>query len=186
MFTKTLIASVLAYSQVSARYMWGSCPSDVAHVSPIDMDKLSGTWYEVEKDAGFPMTIGAECTFQRYGKNANGNHDLWYGAYQTMMWMGYQGVRGEVICKDGADCEQTMPDFEKKSDDNKKKDKEAEFNVLDTDYENYMIQYFCWETWMGTMDYIIISSREKTLSLENLRKARNVIRAKVPSYNYDW
>jgi hypothetical protein len=127
-------------------------------------------------DSSFPWGGMSDCSFTQYSANNAGSYDLWYGA--RSFWKGFSGVKGEVVDVDGEAPYQTMPDFN---------DKKLPFNVLATDYENYLVMYSCSTSFIGSFDVTSIYSREN-IPLEKglLLKAIDDIKATVGSfYPYD-
>ena len=170
----------LALTGTSARMSFGECPKDVENVTNLDKARYSGMWYEIEKDMSFPMTMGADCTYKNFTVDSNGDLDLWFGAYYWPAFS-YNGVGGTMYCTAGnkETCEATMTGTGAK--------REA-FPVLATDYETYDIGYYCMDMIKGFMkaDFVMIYGREKTMSAEKLEEVRNIIRAKIPEYGYDF
>ena len=167
-------------SLASSRMSFGKCPT-LDWVTDLDVDRMQGKWYEVEKEAGFPFTLGYDCTFQELAKASDDDLNLKFGAWNTMM-LGYTGESGKLYCPSGQEdtCKLNMPDFEEK----------IAFNILATDYDNYQIMYPCMQMIdaMGVMvkiDYHLIFVR-KVLSEEKMNEIRDIIREKAPEYAYDW
>ena len=181
--SKSLIGTTLL-SLASSRMSMGGCPT-LDWVTDLDVDRMQGKWYEVEKEAGFPFTMGFDCTFQELEKASSTDLDLKFGAWNNMM-LGYTGVKGKMYCPSGQEntCLATMEDG---SSDPEEK---IAFNILATDYDNYQIMYPCMQMIdaMGVMvklDYHLIFVR-KTLSEEKMDEIRDILREKAPEYNYDW
>ena len=125
------------------------------------------------------MTIGSSCTFKDFTVDSNGDLDLWFGAYNPMMFS-YGGANGKMYCEDGMSetCEATMGDSENRS----------AFPILATDYTTYDIGYYCMDMIDNVMkaDFIMVYSREKEMSEETMQTVKDIINEKVPSYNYNW
>ena len=159
----------------------GSCP-EVENMPTLDKAAYAGLWYEVEKDPMFPMTMGASCTFKEFTLDDNGDLDLWFGAYQTMMF-NYYGVGGKMFCEEGMDqtCEATMGK-------NPETDKRSPFGILATDYTSYDIGYYCMDMIDGYLkaEFVLVYSRTPEMSDETRETVREIINEKVPSYWYDW
>lgn len=179
---KALSFAALA-SLAEARMSLGACPA-VDYVENLDMTAYSGKWYEIEADPMFPFTMGTDCLFKEFTMKPNDEQDmdLWFGGWNLMMG-GYFGVDGKMWCDPSMDktCEATMGSGDKKS----------PFGILATDYSTYDIGYVCMQMVdsLGIMvkaDFYLIYGREATMSEEKLNEARDIIREKVPEYNYDW
>ena len=118
-----------------------------------------------------------QCTYKKFTEDADGNHDLHFGAYYPLMFQ-YGGVGGKVYCE-GSDCEATMGSSDNRS----------EFRVLATDYTTYDIGYVCMDMIDTVMkaDFIMISSRDNSkLSDDTKNTVANIINEKVPGYNFAW
>ena len=66
-----------------------------------------------------------------------------------------------------------------------KSDKKTDLDILATDYDNYSIIYTCKEQ-MGGMSHVSwlnISSREQTMSDEDLAKVHEVISEQLPEFD---
>ena len=110
----------------------GKCP-DVDYMDTFDTAAYAGLWYEIERDGMFPYTMGSSCTFKEFTLDSNGDLDLWFGAYQPMMFS-YSGVGGKMYCDASMDstCEATMTESG---------DARAPFNILATDYSTYKSEH---------------------------------------------
>lgn len=160
----------------------------------MDVDQYAGMWYGQEVDWMFPFTLlPSSCDFKRFTKNADGNLDLWFGANSNLM--GAMGVDGELFCNkdefvhlDHSDtCEANMAG----------KNQHKPFAVLNTDYTDIDVGYYCMELlpeWMTkripfdiqlSTDIATIYSREQNISPESLEKARKIIQDSVPEYQWD-
>ena len=105
--SKTLIGTTLL-SLASSRMSMGKCPT-LDWVTDLDVDRMQGKWYDVEKEAGFPFTFGCDCTFQELKKISNDDLDFKAGTWNNMM-LGYGGDSGKLYCPSGQDntCMATM------------------------------------------------------------------------------
>ena len=175
---KQIVLSAL-FACASAKMSFGKCP-DVNQVESLDKAAYAGLWYETERDMMFPMTMGSKCTFKDFTLDSNGDLELWFGAYQPMMFS-YSGVGGMMYCDESMDetCEATMGETS---------DKRSPFGILATDYENYDIGYYCMDMIENVMkaEYIMVYSRTKEMSDETKQIVKDIINEKVPSYNYNW
>ena len=64
---------------------------------------------------------------------------------------------------------------------------EANYQVLDTDYENYAIVHSGSSTLFGLacVEFVCVLSRTPELSDDDILKVRNTIRKKLPKYDYE-
>ena len=157
---------------------FGNCP-EVDNVTTLDMDRYAGKWYQIEQDAMFPFTMGAQCTYKEFTKDSNGDFDLWFGNYN---WFEYKGTGGKMYCPPNSKetCTATMTAVPNEP--------AQPFPVLATDYETYDVGYYCMDMIKGVMkaDFVMVFSRTPTMEASTLEKVRNIIREKVPEYAYDW
>merc|ERR1719329_590557 len=179
LLTSAIVASLI--STADARMSFGACPK-VSGVTTLDSAKYAGMWYLNEKDAMFPYGMMSECVYKKFTLDANGDMDLWFQAYDPMMF-DYSGVGGKMYCTANSDpaCQATMGSS----------DKRADIPILATDYENYDIGYYCMEmiNALGLVvkaDFVFISGREQNMSEEKLEEARQIVRDMVPEYSLDW
>ena len=183
-FFATALAAILGTTD--ARMGFGACPTDITFQT-IDQDQFAGTWYEVQRDALFPMELGAECVTSVYKKNAEGGMDYFYRGYYWSMFFQYMGVGGSL-----SDCDKGTPDTwsckstmnVSKSDD-KSKDTSYPFKIISTNYDRWAIMYSCLAPMgdMMSMDFVWIYSRTQTLTDDEMAEVRSVIRSQMPVYN---
>ena len=158
-------AAALALAMTADARMWfGGCP-DVPMLSSLDQARFAGNWYEIERDAIFPMEMGQECSTQNYRVNSEGTLDLYFRA--DIMW-NYSGIGGTMDCSndsdDGTCTNVTMRPEGRES--TKSGDSGISIDVLATDYENWQVMYVCGEMMWGAgfMQWVLISSRQPTIS----------------------
>ena len=104
-----------------------------------DPARLSGKWYEVVRDNQNPWTLGTSCVtkeFSPYNEQEK-KLDLYFRCHWQMKF-GYMGIGGSLYqCDEGSanswTCKATMGSSSKRSD----------FNIFETDYDNYEILYYC-------------------------------------------
>ena len=59
----------------------------------------------------------------------------------------------------------------------------ADHLIVATDYENYTITYFCYESWWwGAEENLFIYTRDKSFSVNDLDQWSQIIEEKVPTY----
>ena len=99
------------------------------------------------------------------------------------MMGGYIGGGGKMYCDASMKqtCEATMGGG----------DNRAPFGILATDYTTYDLGYYCMQMvdqWgiLVKADFFMIYGRETTMSDDKLNEVRDILKEKVPEYNYDW
>ena len=176
---KQIVLSAALLAGANAKMSLGKCP-DVQNMETFDKSAYAGLWYEIERDPMFPFTMGSSCTFKDFTLDSNGDLELWFGAYQPMMFS-YSGVSGMMYCDESMDetCEATMKETG---------DARAPFGILATDYETYDIGYYCMDMIENVMkaEFVMVYSKSQEMSDETKQVVKDIINEKVPSYNYDW
>ncbi len=165
-----------------ARMWFGGCPA-VPKVDSLDSARFAGPWYEIERDAIFPMEMGQECETQNYRLNDQGTLDLYFRA--EIMW-NYGGIGGTMDCNNASQegtCKATM-----KPEGKEPIEGDGTIDILATDYENWQVMYVCGEMlWgAGNMQWVLISSRQPTLSDEHLAEAYAAIENSLPGFALGW
>ena len=62
----------------------------------------------------------------------------------------------------------------------------ANYNVIDTDYDNYLIVYDCFNTWYGArQESAWIMTRKPVPDASYVKTLESVLKQKVPGYNQD-
>ena len=144
----------------SARISAGKCPQ-VEYVKNFDSRAYAGKWYEQVRDRMNVYTLNADCVTKEFSLNSAGDVDLYLRAYYGGL-LSYKGINGTMYqCKEGSPttftCMATMGTSTERS----------PFNILDTDYKNYDIVYYCKDL-AGFMksESFAVSSREEHMSHE--------------------
>ena len=124
--------------------------------------------------------MGQECTTQQYKVQADGTSRFKFRGYFWMMMFQYMGVEGSLVqCgQDASDtCKITMDKYGGEP---------SKYTILDTDYDNYFIQYTCDDTWLfgfAKTEWLSINARTETLSPTQLSDLHSKVLALLPSYD---
>ena len=112
-----------------------------------------GKWYEIVRDRLNPYTISTDCVTKEFGLNADGDVDLYFRGYYSILFR-YNGIDGTLYqCDEGTPstwtCMATMGG----------RPKRHPIKMFDTDYENYEIYYDCTEFAGFKTESFAVSSR---------------------------
>ncbi|CRK89848.1 CLUMA_CG003458, isoform A [Clunio marinus] len=150
----------------------GGCPN-VHVVQNFDLHRYLGLWYEVKKYP-FIFTLGGKCITAEYGLNANGtvsvfNKQIRNGREETILGSARiirSGVLGVTFSN--------VP-FQT----------EANYNVLDTDYQSYAVVYSC-NSFLSLVNgrIVWILTRTRFPSQAVIDKAYQVMRSNGLSTSY--
>lgn len=131
MKTYQAVLAALMANGASARLWVGACP-EMNWISPFDSAAFAGQWYEQSKDAVFYFGGKSKCSTAEYTLNSEGTLDTAFRAKKAMG--GYGGAPpGTLDCSESSNCELTMAGS----------DKSVQWGILDTDYENWQVSYWC-------------------------------------------
>ena len=178
-----LLASAIAAA--NARMWFGECPAFRPQEN-FDNERFAGKWYEVERDPWFPMemmTMGWSCTTQNYRSTGSGNLDLYYRAFTWTMG-GYGGIGGDTTpCTDD-----TCTWMVSMKPEGKETTGRSPINILATDYDNWQVMYVCGSMMNDAMNmqWVLISSREQTISEQHKAEAYAAIEERLPGFALGW
>ena len=153
--TMTMAAIMAALVSTSTGKLgFGACP-EVNFMTKLDMDAFQGHWYIVKRDdAKNPMYMSRcpSMEFQNLGGDKGQIHATSYVGEET----GYKQFNASLIeCgeHDNSTCSVTNPRW---------KNKKYPFTILATDYDNYLVYYFCYPFAYGTMNFQIMFIGSRT------------------------
>ena len=177
--TLTLALGALL-STTSAKLGFGSCP-EVNFVTDLNMDEFMGRWYVVKRDdAKSPMYM-SRCPSMEFMNLGDGNgklHATTYVGDET----GYKQFNASLVeCgqHDNSTCMVKNAKW---------KNKMYPFTLLATDYDNYLVYYFCYPFAYGTMNFQMVMIGSRTTSMpegDKLEEVNNVIKEQLPEYDLD-
>ena len=153
----------------------GTCPS-FERMEDFDLSQYYGRWFEQVRDKSTFYEVGDECVCANYSDLGDGNtrvrnnnwneKDGWTGGVTTAYDVGVEGGI-YVSWSGGAPPAGTQPNY----------------NIIDTDYDNFTIIYDCGEYKGSPIENLWILSRTPVLSDEKLNEAKSIIAEKLPSYD---
>ena len=153
---KTLSATALFLAgQSEAKWSKGTCP-EVPTVQNLDASRYVGKWYEMARDQQIPFELGASCTTAHYTVRDDGDLDVANRSWYWYAFGQYISVHGKARC-DTAHGECTVGFF------GQPVTGEANYRVLNTDYDNYSVVYNCSPFGMGKFEVMWLLSRNNTL-----------------------
>ena len=125
-----------------------------------DAERYMGTWYEIMHTQNQPFQSDhAKCVTAEYTKLTDDGHFKVYNSSKgRFFWFPRFGIHGDAKCPADEEPGQCYVKFFAPF---TRWDKEPNYQVVDTDYENYSIVYSCDE---DDMQYLWILSRTPTIS----------------------
>jgi apolipoprotein D and lipocalin family protein len=167
---KTAIAVTLAFIGVANAYIsTGECPTPTLKAN-FDATKYMGLWYEQARDGGMPWESN-DCQQARYALNADGTVSVKNTQYNPSS--GQVEVATATATFDGAKGSVKFFEYAPAGD----------YEVLDTDYENFAIVYSCSSYYLAKAEYIWILTRASDISDSLMFSSLQTIRNKVPEYD---
>lgn len=170
----TVSATLALLGLVQAGGELGSCPA-VQLQENFDAVRYQGTWYEQARDKAMYFE-NYDCQQARYHLYS----DLTLRVHNSQL-NPKTGLIEDAFANgtcNGAQCSikfDQQPFFAPKGD----------YRVVETDYDNYSIVYSCTEVLgFGKFHYVWILTRAQTISDDIKKRADEVLKAKVPSYDY--
>ena len=179
---KLSILLLLTANTVNSRMVIGSsCPSvDSYALSTIDTSRLTGSWYEVEKDGMFPWTMTCSCTTQEFQLAPSGDLRYTFKCSSWMMMGLYGEAKGSMRNCANTDIEGTC---------------ESNMDVASESWgtrnyvaveDDWMATYKCYDSdGMSKTDYLMINHRKPDPSKEELEAIHTQIKQKIPDYDFD-
>lgn len=167
---KSIIFATLALCGfVNAGISQGSCPVP-ALPQNFDAVKYMGLWHEQARDGGMPWESN-DCQQARYALNADGT----VAVHNTQYNPSTDSVDGAtaVATFDGAHGKVKFFWYAPAGD----------YQVLDTDYENFAIVYSCDTYYVAKTEYIWILTRQQVVDDSVIMKALKTLKEKVPDYD---
>ena len=176
------IAQVSAFAMaagVQAGYNWGGCPK-VEPMQDFDLTKYQGQWYEIIRDELMVFSLLSGCVQAYYEINADGSVMVDNTAhYMGLGW--FDQPVGQAVVSD-----QNPASLVVSFGGTPTSDERANYNIIDTDYDNYVIIYSCEEQWGGWLstEYFWILARTPTIPLEELVDIVTIVGEKLPEYDF--
>ena len=136
-----------------------------------------GTWYEQKAD----FFWSGECTTATYTAMANTDIEVKNRAWFWWFFLTYFTLSGSATClTTQAECWVTFNLGGNRPDTTAEK---ANYNIIQTDYENYTVIYACSDTWYGSkQESAWILTRTPTITAERYKTYENILTSAIPSY----
>jgi len=176
----TALLLTVPFTQVEGRLSGNKCPAvDTYALRTVDVDRLEGNWYQVQKDMMFPWTMTCECSTQEYKKQDNGDSRFVYRCYSWMMAFQYVDAKGSMInCLNNdtaTSCQSTM---------------DGVGSIGDSNYlaieDDWFATYICNDDLLGFThtDYVIINHRQKNVTRQQILDIQAQLKVKLPNYDF--
>ena len=179
--TGMVLASLMMLSEspVNAGYGFGKCPSPAEN--SVDINRYLGRWYSITADWTIPFQgpwIG--CVNANYALNDDGSVKVFNYAY---VWP-WSFTAGLTSIEGAAQCFPTEGKCNVAFFSDPSVDGKRNYQIIDTDYDNYSIVYNCDEYLGGLIynNYFWILSRTPTMSSQEYDARYATISEAVPSY----
>lgn len=148
-----VLCLLVLFPLASAKLGWGGCPKQQL-VANFDINKYLGDWFEYVRDSSMPFESG-ECSTAHYELKANGKVKVLNSEVrEDGEW---HVAEGEAYC-DGntAQCHVRFSNLSPFGD----------YEVLDTDYNNYTVVYSCTSFWFFHAEAGWVLTRDATFNAE--------------------
>lgn len=169
MFKNLIVATLALVGFVNAGISVGSCPTPTLQenfVAPTYM----GLWYEAARDAGMPWESN-DCQQARYHINPDGTVGVLNSQYDPKLDQVTNATA--VATFNGAQGKVKFFPFAPAGD----------YRVLYTDYNNFAVVYSCDTFLLAKTEYIWILTRAEEAVEEDVLKALQILKEKVPLYD---
>lgn len=155
------------------------CPRDYSPMESLDLDRYLGTWYEIHRDKFTPFEILLGCDIAEYTANDDGTITVKNSGHRPIQ--GWSSVEGSAVLADTGDAS-LIVSF---SGNTPSPSDEANYTVLDTDYETYSIVYSCGNIFgLASFDFLWILAREPQLDDQKMLELIGKIEDKLPDYGF--
>lgn len=148
---KCVILFLACLAVVSCGFKWGGCPTYTRNMESFDITRYTGKWYEIAREKSTPFQKG-DCTTAQYSQNEEGSVTV---LNTELLPNGqYQSAQGKAIS--------TSDPFRFKvsfSDSFFGKLFKGDYQVVETDYDNFSIVYSCTDLLVGRIEYYWLLSR---------------------------
>eukprot|EP00353_Schmidingerella_taraikaensis_P005373 CAMPEP_0185570982 /NCGR_PEP_ID=MMETSP0434-20130131/3081_1 /TAXON_ID=626734 ORGANISM="Favella taraikaensis, Strain Fe Narragansett Bay" /NCGR_SAMPLE_ID=MMETSP0434 /ASSEMBLY_ACC=CAM_ASM_000379 /LENGTH=205 /DNA_ID=CAMNT_0028186213 /DNA_START=12 /DNA_END=629 /DNA_ORIENTATION=+ len=166
----------------SATIHYGKCPRYL-RLYEFDIHRFMGTWYEISKDKFNIDEIGASCTTVNFTLQPNGYITVYNRALEPVR--GYIKSAGKGIESQVTALGSLVIDYEGMP----AVDQPGNFNILETDYENYALVYNCQAKsrfgFSMRNESFSILARSQSLSDDLLAQLAEQTKSYLPNYDYD-
>lgn len=164
----SILIVCFAFLQLSsAKFNWGGCPT-LSKVQNFDLSRFLGDWFEAARDASAPFESG-ECSIAHYELTEAGTVKVVNSEYRAdNKWY---SAEGEAYCEGTeGQCYVRFSNYSPY----------ADYEVLDTDYDNYAVVYSCFNLYFARWDLgwvLVRDSRFKIYEqIETLSKLTGIMK----------
>ena len=165
---KILLFTAALTAIVTARTSGGQC-SDPQLQPNFDATKYTGVWFNAGRDKMSVFENG-NCEQARYSINADGTLRVYNSQYDNATDT-LSTADGNAVC-DGPHCQVKFFWFSPN----------ADYRVMDTDYENYALVYACNDIFLGKVDLVWILTRSQNPEQKYIDQALATLKARVGEY----
>jgi apolipoprotein D and lipocalin family protein len=167
---KLLTIFIVCLVAINCDVRWGRCEPVQREMKSFDLNRYLGTWKELAHSKSIPFQSG-ECTQADYSLNDDGTVRV----YNTEVINGHlKGVVGRA--------EPTENPFQLKvsfSDTFWGKLFKGDYQVVDTDYESYVVVYSCTNLVLAKNEFVWILSRTGEVSAERFEQLTSYVEKKL-------
>jgi apolipoprotein D and lipocalin family protein len=150
-FFKVLSLVIILAASINCDFQWGGCPSYKRDMESFDITKYVGKWFEIAREKTTPFQNG-DCTTAEYSLNNDGSVKV----VNTQLLPNGKKKSGIGKATPTSDPFILQVAF---SDTFWGKLFKGDYQVVETDYENYSIVYSCTDLVVGRIEYYWILSR---------------------------
>ena len=175
------VASLLA-SNVQASIKMGPCRDPVVK-QDFDVAAYMGFWYEQSRDKYTVFETFGKCTNSHYTLNEDGTVRVRNNAhYRLVGWIGNTGVA--IVADPEKDEGNLIVTFSKQI---PQPDDHVNYQVVDTDYQNWAVVYGAGEIAGGLScgEQVWILGRLPHIEEQYMEAAKAVIAEQLPGYDFD-
>ena len=156
-----------------------------------DAERYMGAWYEIQHTYGSTSVPAGNQTFLGESFHCNVNrfsdYDAETGEFTVTAEMQFVermrtpriGFRGDGSFSEEANGQATLRFFNEGGLDG------PNYKIIETDYENYSMVYYCNPDATDLQPYLWILSREPTLDQDIVELLNNIAKEKLPNYDFD-
>ena len=175
------LISLISAAAASSTY-GESCPDSFPIMQNFDKNRLVGNWYVAKQDFSF----SGPCTTAKYTAKSNGDIAIGNRTWVWWFFFSYFNVSGVGKCPSSEGKCWVDVSFWGNEDSPDITGRAPNYNVVDTDYDNYILIYNCSKAWHGgKSEAAWLMTREKTPAKSSVNAWAQIFKNKVPLYNHE-